>query len=124
MLQGGADSIYLTDKYSSAAHYAEIAARHKGEAGKGVVLGMYSDDIDNLGTLQPPKLNQRSIHEVVSGNQKLRAVRADSLAPQIDDFGEFWNARVGRDGLLVDQLRALLGEQWVQDAINTSDGAL
>ncbi|WP_367346547.1 RHS repeat-associated core domain-containing protein [Stenotrophomonas bentonitica] len=105
ILSGGADSLYVTDRYGSAAHYAS-----RGE--NGVVLAMYADDVDALRVTQRPAVNGKGIAEAITTNTRLRAVKVTDPgnAPPMHDFIDFYMGRqLGGDDILA-QLRQMNGD--------------
>lgn len=104
ILSGGADSLYVTDRYGSAAHYAS-----RGE--DGVVLAMYADDVDALRVTQRPAVNGKGIAEAITTNTRLRAVKVTdpSTATPMHNFIDFYMVRqLGGDDILA-QLRQMNG---------------
>ncbi|GEM_PF-2400581 len=105
ILRGGADSLYVTDRYGSAAHYAS-----RGE--DGVVLAMYADDVDALRVTQRPAVNGKGIAEAITTNARLRAVKVTDPgnAPPMHDFIDFYMGRqLGGDDILA-RLRQMNGD--------------
>jgi len=104
ILRGGTDSLYVTDRYGSAAHYAS-----RGE--DGVVLAMYADDVDALRVIQRPAVNGKGIAEAITTNTRLRAVKVTdpgSAAPMHDFIDFYMGRQLGGNDILA-QLRQMNG---------------